>query len=52
MPASPTHTRGDAVFMPFEGDSMLASILSKAHALADDSHISDRAVSAQIHSNR
>jgi hypothetical protein len=36
------------VRLPFEGDTVLSLILSKATALADDRHISDRAIRAQI----
>jgi hypothetical protein len=37
------------VALPFEGDSMLAVILSKAFLLADDVHIGDRSILQQIH---
>jgi hypothetical protein len=36
------------VVLPFEGDSMLSVILSKAFFLADDANITDRGILAQI----
>ena len=43
--------RGDEtgdLFLPFEGDRMLAIILSKAFLLADDTKIEDPAIISQI----
>jgi hypothetical protein len=40
--------RGEEVFLPFEGDTLLAQILSRAAVLAADSRISDRALRSQI----
>ncbi len=37
-----------AVFLPFEGDTRLSVILSKALMLADDLSITDRAIASQI----
>ena len=36
------------VFLPFEGDSLLSVILSKAFLLADDSKIKDQSILRQI----
>jgi hypothetical protein len=41
-------SKHDAVFLPFEGDSRLSVILSKALLLADDLSITDRAILSQI----
>ncbi len=38
------------IFLPFEGDTMLAIILSKAFLLADDTHIKDPSIISQIQS--
>ncbi|MBI3467990.1 MAG: DUF4132 domain-containing protein [Planctomycetes bacterium] len=38
----------DRVFLPFEGDNTLAVILSKAFLLADDTKITDPAITSQI----
>jgi hypothetical protein len=38
----------DKVFLPFEGDTMLSIILSKAFLLAADEHISDKSILSQI----
>ncbi|GIJ46129.1 hypothetical protein Val02_30150 [Virgisporangium aliadipatigenens] len=38
----------DGVFLPFEGDRMLAVILSKALLLAGDSRITDRSITEQL----
>jgi hypothetical protein len=50
MPARGAEALGDAgnVFLPFEGDSMLAVILSKAFLLADDTAITDPTITHQI----
>jgi hypothetical protein len=39
---------GDTVFLPFEGDNMLAIILSKAFMLVEDSKITDKTITLQI----
>ena len=39
---------GGRVRLPFEGDSMLSLILSKAFLLADDDKIKDRSIVSQI----
>lgn len=39
---------GDKVFLPFEGDSRLAVILSKAMMLAEDTKIKDKTIVSQI----
>ena len=36
------------LFLPFEGDSTLALILSKAFLLADDTKIPDTTITSQI----
>ena len=38
----------DRVFLPFEGDTTLSVILSKAFLLADDSTIKDSTIVSQI----
>jgi len=38
----------DDVFLPFEGDSTLSLILSKAFLLAEDSKITDPTIARQI----
>jgi hypothetical protein len=40
---------GDGLFLPFEGDSTLSVILSKAFMLADDKAITDATITRQIH---
>ena len=40
-PAAPTAIAGGNVYLPFEGDTTLAIILSKAFLLADDTKITD-----------
>ena len=40
-----------AVPLPFEGDTILSVILSKAFLLADDARITDRVILRQIHSS-
>jgi hypothetical protein len=37
------------LFLPFEGDNMLAIILSKAFLLADDKNIKDPTITRQLH---
>lgn len=39
------------VFLPFEGDTGLSIILSKAFLLADDDKITDKTITSQINSN-
>jgi hypothetical protein len=39
---------GDKVFLPFEGDSLLSVILSKAFLLAEDRKIKDPTIVNQI----
>ncbi|NRA56993.1 MAG: hypothetical protein HRU13_02595 [Phycisphaerales bacterium] len=39
---------GRGVFLPFEGDRMLAIILSKAFMLAADDKITDKTILSQI----
>ncbi len=48
-PGGPTATRGNA-WLPFEGDGMLSTILSKALLLADDEKIRDPTILSQIRS--
>jgi hypothetical protein len=40
--------RTDGLYLPFEGDTMLAVILSKAMLLAKDNQITDRTITAQL----
>ena len=40
--------RTDNIYLPFEGDSMLSGILSKAFLLADDDKITDASIKHQI----
>lgn len=40
--------KGDSVFLPFEGDSLLSVILSKAFLLAEDTKIIDPTIKVQI----
>ncbi len=42
----------EKVFLPFEGDSVLSIILSKAFLLADDKKIKDRSILSQIMGER
>lgn len=37
------------IFLPFEGNNMLAIILSKAFLLADDKNIKDPTITRQLH---
>lgn len=48
VPDSSAVTKGDSVFLPFEGDRTLSIILSKAMLLADDAKIKDPTISRQI----
>jgi Domain of unknown function (DUF4132) len=43
-----TVATGDKVFLPFEGDSTLSAILSKAFLLADDTKIKDPTIVSQL----
>ena len=46
-------SRGDKVFLPFEEDGgLLSVILSKAFLLADDAGITDRTITAQLRTGR
>ena len=45
---APTGGKDGEVFLPFEGDGKLATILSKAFLLADDRKISDPTILSQI----
>jgi hypothetical protein len=45
---APSKDRGSALFLPFEGDTTLSLILSKAFLLAADDRIKDPAIAAQI----
>jgi hypothetical protein len=40
---------GERLFLPFEGDTILAVILSKAFLLAEDKKITDPSITRQIH---
>ncbi|MEM7250093.1 MAG: DUF4132 domain-containing protein [Pseudomonadota bacterium] len=44
----PKGVRAKSLYLPFEGDSTLALILSKAFMLADDDKIKDRSITSQI----
>jgi hypothetical protein len=48
VPAAGARDAAAGVVLPFEGDSTLAVILSKAFLLADDAKITDRVILAQI----
>jgi hypothetical protein len=39
---------GERVFLPFEGDSTLSVIVSKAFLLADDANITDPTITNQL----
>jgi hypothetical protein len=41
-------TRGGKVMLPFEGDGVLSTILSKAFMLADDAKITDKTILSQL----
>lgn len=45
---SAAETKGDGVFLPFEGDNVLSIILSKALMLAEDKKITDSTITSQI----
>jgi hypothetical protein len=51
VPDSSAVTKGDSVFLPFEGDRTLSIILSKAMLLADDRKITDPTITRQIQSS-
>jgi hypothetical protein len=48
VPKQSAERSTDGVFLPFEGDRMLAVILSKALLLAKDSQITDRSITQQL----
>jgi hypothetical protein len=48
VPDSSAVTKGDSVFLPFEGDRTLSIILSKAMLLSDDRKITDPTITRQI----
>jgi len=48
VPKQSADRAADGVFLPFEGDRMLAVILSKALLLARDSEITDRSITDQL----
>lgn len=50
VPDSSAVSKGDSVFLPFEGDRTLSIILSKAMLLADDRKIKDPTIVRQIES--
>jgi hypothetical protein len=49
VPAPRSPDPFDGVSLPFEGDQLLAIILSKAMLLANDTKITDPAITRQIH---
>ena len=49
VPAQRSGKKADKVFLPFEGDRILALILSKAFMLSDDTSIQDKTILTQIH---
>ncbi|GAB3851524.1 hypothetical protein GCM10029963_39490 [Micromonospora andamanensis] len=50
VPDRSTGRAGEQQFLPFEGDGMLAVILSKALLLAKDAEITDASITRQIRS--
>ena len=48
VPAQSADAGKDRVFLPFEGDTTLSVILSKAFLLADDAKIKDPTIVSQI----
>lgn len=48
VPGPRAHAGQPALYLPFEGDSMLSIILSKAFLLAEDQRISDPSILRQI----
>jgi len=48
VPDSRQRSRQDDLFLPFEGDSVLSIIISKALLLADDTKIKDSTITRQI----
>ena len=48
VPNAAARRGSDKLFLPFEGDNLLAIILSKAFLLADDHKIKDRTILSQI----
>jgi len=47
-----SETTDGQFFLPFEGDTVLALILSKAFLLAEDKQIKDQSITSQIRQNR
>lgn len=52
VPAQSAKSSEEPVFLPFEGDSMLSIILSKAMLLANDTTITDPTILNQIHARK
>lgn len=50
VPDRRVEKKGENVFLPFEGDSILSIIISKAFLLADDTKITDTTIISQINS--
>lgn len=48
VPDRKAETQGGKIFLPFEGDSILSLIISKAFLLADDTNIEDDLILSQI----
>jgi hypothetical protein len=48
VPDRAAEAKGGKIFLPFEGDSILSLILSKAFLLADDTNISDELILSQL----
>ena len=48
VPDRKAETKGGKIFLPFEGDSILSLIISKAFLLADDTNIDDDLILSQI----
>lgn len=48
VPDRAAETKGGKIFLPFEGDSILSLILSKAFLLADDTTIDDDLILSQL----
>lgn len=48
VPSQQAQAHKDKLFLPFEGDTMLSIILSKALMLADDTTIKDRSILSQL----
>jgi hypothetical protein len=50
VPDSRSRSKEDDLFLPFEGDSTLSIIISKALLLAEDTKIKDPTITRQIES--